>query len=506
MGFTMITIIPHDETYIQIKCADFGIEQELADHFTFDVPNAKFAPKYKSGIWDGRIRLFNQRKKLIYKGLIELVHKFARTREYEINIDSGLNPTTNITRGEVVAFMNSLKLHGRGKPIEIREYQIDAVHKALANKRIILESATSSGKSLIIYSIIRYALENSQRLVLIVPTVNLVTQMIGDFADYSSANGWDVGQHVHALYAGKDRVFTKDVIVSTWQTIASMKKSDEKNYQILTEITDILIADEAHTLAATVVSAAIEGFVNTQHRIGTTGTMADAQCNALVLIGLLGPVHKIISAAKLIEAGQAVPIEIRVLLLKHPAHFCKALSGMDYKEEISQIISNEARNKFIVNLSLATKGNTLILYRFVENHGQILYNMIKEKAHVDRPIYFIHGGVKVEERDRIRLILDTDENAIIVATESLMSTGLNVPSIENLIFACPSKSSIRIRQSIGRTLRLKEGKTGAIIFDIADDFRVGSKKNTTLRHMEERLGIYIKEDFNYSIKQLDLKY
>jgi len=201
--------------------------------------------------------------------------------------------------------------------------------------------------------------------------------------------------------------------------------------------------------------------------------------NRLLLIGLLGPVHQIISAAELIEAGQAVPIDIRVLLLKHPDVFCKALKGMDYREELQQIIANTARNKFITNLALATKGNTLILYRYVEQHGKILYEMISEKAADGRPIYFIHGGVKIEERDRIRLILETDENAIIVATESLMSTGINIPSLENLIFACPTKSAIRVRQGIGRTLRLKEGKTGPRFLTLQMIFEVAPRRKRT---------------------------
>jgi superfamily II DNA or RNA helicase len=287
-----------------------------------------------------------------------------------------------------------------------------------------------------------------------------------------------------------------------------MKKSDPNNYLALTANTDVLIADEAHTLKAVVVSAAIEGFEHTEHRIGTTGTMDNTQCNALVLIGLMGPVHKIVSAAQLIEAGQAVPIQIRVMLLQHPPEFCKMLSGMDYREEIKQIVANKHRNAFIVNLAAATQGNTLILYRFVENHGKVLYNLLKEKVGDTRPVYFIHGGVAVDERDRIRKILDTDKNALIVATESLMSTGINIPSIENLILAMGGKSAIRIRQSIGRTLRLKEGKTGALIFDIADDYRATpkGKKNHSLRHMEDRLAIYIKEEFQYTIKRIDLKY
>jgi superfamily II DNA or RNA helicase len=503
-----ITVTSYNETHVRVNCDDYGVEMELQEYFTFSVPGAKFTPKFKSGQWDGNIKLLNTRNKLLYTGLISLVHKFARSNGYEIDIARELNPTIKITRAEVSDYMHGLNLTGRGVPIQLRDYQIDAVYKALSNKRLILVSATGSGKSLILYSIIRYCLDKEQSIVLIVPTVSLVNQMVSDFKDYSTANGFDVDKHIHGLYSGKDRIFNKPVTISTWQTLASMHKSDSKNYLALTANTDVLLADEAHTLKAAVVSATIEGFVNTSHRIGTTGTLHDALCNKLVLIGLLGPAHEIISASELIAAGQAVPIDIKVIILKHPSEFCKMLKSMDYKEELQQIISNPARNAFIANLAKSLSGNTLILYRFVATHGQILYDLIKENVGDTRAVYFIHGGVEVEERDRIRLILENDKSAIVVATESLMSTGINIPSLENLIFACPGKSAIRIRQSIGRTLRLKEGKTHATIYDIADDYRASPKarNNITLNHLNDRLAIYVKEDFKYSIRRLELKY
>jgi superfamily II DNA or RNA helicase len=446
------------------------------------------------------------RTKSIYKGLLHVIKKFADDRKYDISISPKLNFYTDIKREEVVEFMDSLNLHGRGKQIEIREYQYEAVYQMLRCQRSISLAATSAGKSLMIYSKIRYHVESEKQVLLIVPTVNLVNQMYGDFEDYSSANGWSVADNVSKLYSGKERVFDSPVIISTWQTLASMLKSDPKNFKLLVDQIDVLICDEAHQFRSAVVSKTIEAFVNTEWRTGTSGTLDGTNLNELTLTGLLGPVYQVVTAKQMMDAGQVTPVQIKILLLKHPEHICAALKGMDYKEEINQIVANEARNKFIAKLAIACTGNTLILFNFVSRHGQVIYDKIRDMLPEGRNVYFIHGNVDVEERDEIRRIVETENNAIIVATSSLFATGTNIPSLENIIFAAPGKSNIRIRQSIGRGLRLKDGKTVARIFDIADDYTYKKKVNVTRNHLDSRVEVYIKEQFPYTLTKIDLNY
>jgi superfamily II DNA or RNA helicase len=311
---------------------------------------------------------------------------------------------------------------------------------------------------------------------------------------------------VSKLYSGKERVFDSPVIISTWQTLASMLKSDPKNFKLLVDQIDVLICDEAHQFRSAVVSKTIEAFVNTEWRTGTSGTLDGTNLNELTLTGLLGPVYQVVTAKQMMDAGQVTPVQIKILLLKHPEHICAALKGMDYKEEINQIVANEARNKFIAKLAIACTGNTLILFNFVSRHGQVIYDKIRDMLPEGRNVYFIHGNVDVEERDEIRRIVETENNAIIVATSSLFATGTNIPSLENIIFAAPGKSNIRIRQSIGRGLRLKDGKTVARIFDIADDYTYKKKVNVTRNHLDSRVEVYIKEQFPYTLTKIDLNY
>lgn len=480
---------------------DDGILMEMSNYFTFYVPGYRYMPTFKNKLWDGKVRLLSS-KGLIYKGLIDEIIKFFKSNQYEFSIDISLKNTNENTTEQIEQYIDSLDLHGRGEKLEVRDYQYEAVSYALQHNRSLLLSPTASGKSLIIYSIMRWHIEQNNKILIVVPTTMLANQLFTDFADYSSANGFDIEENASVLYSGKERVFEKPVVISTWQSLASMMKSDIKNFNIVVNRTDVAIFDEAHLYRAQVVLSVMEKFTQTKYRIGTTGTIDDTKINGLVLQGLMGPVYKVITTKQLMDNGQIVQLDIDCLMLQYPEHIRKAYKGMDYKEEISFLVGYEPRNKFLARLASTVPGNTMVLFNFVERHGKVLDELIRKIT--DRPVYFIHGQVDVDAREEIRQLLNTHDNAIVVATSSLMSTGVNVVSLQNIIFATPSKSTIRVRQSIGRGLRLNEGKTLCRLFDISDDLSWKSWKNITLKHLEDRITIYAKESFKYSIKKLPI--
>ena len=172
---------------------------------------------------------------------------------------------------------------------------------------------------------------------------------------------------------------------------------------------------------------------------------------------------------------------------------------MDY------IVKHDKRNKFIRNLAINSEGNTLVLFQYVEKHGKVLFDMIKDKVHDKRKVFFIYGGTDTEAREEARKLMEHENDAIAIASFGVFSTGINIPSIENVIFASPSKSKIRNLQSIGRGLRLKEGKTHCNLYDISDDLQWKSWKNHTLGHFAERLKTYSEEKFSYKIVEVDLE-
>lgn len=488
-----------NESQLRVYSDDFGIEQELYEFFSFYVPGFKFMPLFKNKVWDGQAHLYNIYKKLLPYGLLSYVYHFAEKRNYQIQELSQLSPLKSelVSIDYVKNFIDSLNIHSKGKKLDVRDYQIDAIYQSINRQKLICKAATSSGKSLILYVLIRFHLEHNRRTILLVPTTTLVTQMISDFSDYSSENGWNTEEFCHGLFSGKDKEWNKPVLVSTWQTIHSMTKM--KNMNEFYESWDCYIGDECHRFAANSLQQISSRMINAKYRLGTTGTVQDDDASKLSLEGSFGPVYDVVSTKTLMDNKQVVDLKIKCIMLTHNAEI-KHIMGkksIDYQKELLYIVTNEKRNRFISKLAVTCRGNTLVLFQFVENHGKPLYEMIKAYA-PERTIFYISGEVSVNERERIRHELDNHNNAIIVASVAILGTGVNIPSIENIIFASPSASKIRNLQSIGRGLRLKEGKTKCVLYDISDNLKYTSK------HFKERIKIYSQEQFEFSLIEVKL--
>ena len=477
-----IEVTKVDETFIKISC-DVSISYELNDYFTFDVPGAKFMPAFRNKIWDGKVRLFNLMSGTIYAGLLDRVKTFCKERNYLIDFKNDIIRTP-ISDKKLYAFLSNIGLN-----MQPRDYQVEAFKYAVNNERAILLSPTASGKSFIIYLLTRYY--NAKTLI-IVPTTSLVSQLTGDFADY----GFDSNSNVHSIFAGQDKQTSKPITISTWQSIYKLPK-------IYFEQFDVVIGDEAHQFKAKSLISIMTKLNKCRYRFGFTGTLDNTQTNKLVLEGLFGPVYKVTTTSKLIKDKHLSDFKIKCLVLQYSDDEKKSMKGAEYKNEIKYIVSNNKRNKFILDLSLNLKGNTLILFQFVENHGKALYQLIADKAG-DRKVFFVYGSVATEDREAIRKIIECENDAIIVASYGTFSTGINIKKLHNVIFASPTKSRIRALQSIGRGLRKSDEKDIAVLYDIADDLSYKSYQNHTLRHFFERINIYDEEKFTYKIYRYKL--
>lgn len=482
-----LTLHKKNEAYIQFEC-DRSIAQELSDYFTFYVPGYQFTPAFKSRIWDGKIRLADLRSFTIYHGLVPYIQKFCKERDYNLAVDNDVVSTDVFSLVEAKEFVDTLNL-----PHEVRDYQLKSFVHAIRNRRILLLSPTASGKSLILYLIVRYLQQTQKRGLLIVPTTSLVEQMYKDFEDY----GYDSEEYCHRQYAGKEKHTRKFLTITTWQSIY---KNDGEWFEQF----DFVLGDEAHQFKAKSLTTILSGCSNAKYRIGTTGTLDGTQTHRLVLEGLFGPVYRATSTAELIEKGQLASFKIKCLILKYSDEVCKQAKAWDYNDEMDYIVKNQQRNDFIRNLTLSLEGNTLILFQYVEKHGKDLHSNIKAHAG-KRHVFFVFGGTDVEVRESVRSITEKERDAIIVASYGTFSTGVNIRNLHNIIFASPSKSRVRNLQSIGRGLRIGDNKDEATLFDIADDFRVGKFTNFTLKHFIERVKIYDEEKFNYKFYNIELK-
>jgi len=427
---TKIVIEKVNDVYMRVM-SEPSVEQELADRFTFVVEGYKFTPAYKSGHWDGKIRLYNLQKKTVYVGLLQYIIKYADDNDLEVEYLNEVNETDNIGAEYVQKFTDWLNIHSNNKKIHLREYQIDAVHRALTKKRLLLLSPTSSGKSALIYSIIRHHLEHNRKCLIIVPSISLVSQMYGDFIDYSSHNGWKTENYCQQIQAGTTKDISKPITISTWQSIFKQPKSWFDQF-------DVVICDEVHTAVAKSLSGIMEKLTSTPYRIGLTGTLSASKTNKLVLEGHFGPVNQVITTNDLMTNNQIAQLKIKCLLLKYDDDTRKAVSKYQYQDEIDYIVTHPGRNKFIRNLTLSTTGNTLVLFTLVEKHGKKLYDMISTKAG-DRKVFIVYGGVSGVQREEIRALVAKEKDAIIIASYATYQQGINVPSIENIVFASPTK-------------------------------------------------------------------
>jgi len=447
-------------------------------------------PAFKRKQWDGKIRLFNNLTCELNVGLYTKLCKFASDRHYHLQLKHspyGLpNDRNKVDHQNLVSSQALWKM-----PFAPRDYQYDAITHGIERKRCLLLSPTGSGKSFIIYNLMRWYLENNDKAVLVVvPTTSLVEQMYKDFSDY----GMDVEEEVHKIYSGKDKKTSKRVIVTTWQSVYRLGAD-------WFEAFGCVFGDECHLFKAKSLSTMMNKCSEAEYRFGTTGTLDGTQVNKLVLEGLFGPTKRVTFTRDLQDKGTLAKLKIDMLMLDYPKEVRRINKGRTYQEEVDFLVGHEPRNKLIRNISLTQQGNTLVLYQYVEKHGEVLYKMIKEKHD---QVFYVHGGTDVTDREAIRGIVEGSNGAIIVASLGTFSTGINIRNLHNIVFASPSKSQVKVLQSIGRGLRKADNGQDTKLYDLSDDLTYSDEKNFTLKHAEERVKMYNREKFDFELHKVHI--
>jgi superfamily II DNA or RNA helicase len=228
----------------------------------------------------------------------------------------------------------------------------------------------------------------------------------------------------------------------------------------------------------------------------------DLPLNRITIEGLFGPQYQVVTTKDLMESGHVSNLRIKCIVLKYTPEVCKDMKGKTYQEEIDFIINNDERTKFIKNLALSLKGNKLVFFRVI-SHGQAISDSIRDSGTTN--VFYIDGGVSGLDREAIRIAVEDEENAIIVASLGTTSTGVSINKLHHMIAASPSKSKIKVLQSIGRMLRKHTSKQEAILYDIVDDLTHKNQTNFTFKHFIDRTKIYEKENFDFKIYTVGLK-
>ena len=313
--------------------------------------------------------------------------------------------------------------------------------------------------------------------------------MFNDFIDY----GCDAENYCHQVFAGEAKISDAPVVITTWQSIYKLPKKYFDSYTAV-------IGDECHTFKAKSLTGIMTKLHEAKYRIGFTGTLDGTKTHKLVLEGLFGPSNRVTSTADLMKRDQLSQLKIKILALRHESY-----KFANYQEEMEYIVTHDKRNVFIKNLVRDLSGNTLVLFNYVEKHGEPLFDLINNTIGDTKKVFLVHGGVEAPEREDIRKLAELNDNCVIIASYGTFSTGINIKNLHNIIFASPSKSRIRNLQSIGRVLRKGDNKSQAVLYDIADDFSKGSYVNYTLNNLKERIKVYNEEQFNYEIIPVNIK-
>ena len=474
-----------NDVYVRVQ-ADPSTKMELSDHFTFEVPGAKFMPAVRNKVWDGKIRLFNAMTGMIYAGLVPHVLKFCNSRDYAVEVTAGVYETNEVNEDAGYELAKEY-----GSSFTPRDYQNDAVVHALKRNRALMLSPTASGKSFIIYLLTRFHMQEQRKTLIVVPTTSLVDQMASDFVEYNNGTPLDI----HKIRGGIDKNVDAAIVISTWQSIYKLGKDWFEKF-------DVVIGDEAHLFKAKSLVSVLEKMPECKYRYGFTGTLDGSHTHKLVLEGIFGSVYEVTRSKKLIEDGTLAEFGITAIVLQYPDEIRKLNKGKTYQEEIDWIVTNESRNKYIKNLAHSLQGNTLILFQFVEKHGKVLHPMLAKEG---KTVHFIHGSVSADEREAVRHVAETNDNNIILASYGTFSTGVNIKRLDNIIFASPSKSKIRNLQSIGRVLRKSSSGNKATLYDIVDDLQWKANKNFAVKHFMERVAIYNDEGFEFKIYNVNIK-
>ena len=463
--------------------------KEILPRLSFFAKDYKHSPRYKLMQWSGRIDFIDSSGRFPIGLLAEFV-KITDSLGYDVSFDfpkKGFGE--NISEETLQTFFEIVFPPETG--IFPRDYQQESVLRAIRHGRGILNLATSSGKSLIIYSLLRYLVAKGKQCLVIVPNVSLVEQLYSDFQnDY----GWKGAKDNICLnYSGKTLDINKKILLTTWQSVY-------KNSPEFFERYDALIVDEAHSMQGKSISEIGKKCVNASYRFGFSGSLPDNEADLHTVLGYLGPIiHKIMSH-ELIEKGVISNIKIKNLILKYPEHMRHARST--YQKEVDDINSYENRTKaldYIIS-NTSPEENILILVTKIE-HLKATREYI-QKNFKQRKVYEIYGKTDADVRENVRKRIEHESGVILVATYGTFSTGSNVKKLHHVVLFSSYKSQIKILQSIGRGLRKHESKEYVTIYDVVDQliYSDGKKKykNWTYLHWEQnRLKYYDEQQFDF---------
>lgn len=488
-----------NEVMLEIDC-DQGQAYSLRDYFAKFTPNYKYAPLFKMGAWDGKVKYFDMNNHTLPVGLLpmlnEYVNNYNLTCEFDIEKKDFID--NSITDELLHNFYKEIFVDSKFYP---RDHQHESIKNMLINRRAVIENCTSSGKSMIIYCLARYMLKMGLKFIIIVPSISLTRQMFSDMQEY----GWVDGPQLISILQSQDRnLYNSDapILISTWQSLYKKPVDFFDKYEGF-------IVDETHILSseAKAVTTLLKKLTKSHYRFGCTGTLPTHQTDLMNIYGYIGSLVYSVATSDMIDAGVLSDITVANIILRHPKGILNSL-GKDYAAEVRYTESSTKRKgvfRWIIN-NIKDDDNILILCTKVNQVKSIAEDVAKHFP--NRDVKIIYGAVNSDTREVIRKGMNAVGGQVLIATYGTFAVGVSVNRLHHVVFASSYKSKIKVLQSIGRGLRVHESKEKVIIWDIVDDMslEVDGKIHTNYlyKHWLERKRYYKANKFKMINKEFRL--
>lgn len=366
--------------------------------------------------------------------------------------------------------------------IEPRDYQQESALEALKKGKGIIVLPTSAGKTLVIALIATAVLnQHNHNILILVPNIQLVQQSYNDLIEYG------IPSELISRWTGNHEFQNTKIVIANDQILLS-----EKQDKTVLQHFKTIFVDECHKMASAEKITKLVKSLKCSHIFGFTGSLPENKFDVWSLNRIFGPVIYFKKSVELREEKyisnvRAVGIELTHKNIPEFARPSMAEPTAGYEEEITWLHTNAFRNSVINKLITKLDTNTLILVDRIA-HGEHLLEHLQTHNTSNKEIYFIQGSVEVDEREKIRQLMESSHNIVCVAISKIFSTGISIKNLHNIVFAAIGKARIKIIQSIGRSLRLHHTKSIATIFDIADVCLTYGHK-----HYNERKRLYESE-------------
>lgn len=481
---TCLEIQKINNSFCRVLSDENFIHEELYEKFKVQLEGAN---QYSRHTHD---RFYDKSSGKLPLGL--LIDLLQHCKPYQVTLDNSLkNMIRDVDTDEIDEWISTIKL-----PFELYHYQRKIIMDVIKFRRLVALADTGAGKSAVIYCITRFlveesvALDNDNKILILIPNISLRSQIINDFLDY----GWgEARSWCQEILPSQSKYSNKKVVISTWQSLQNM---DSEYFEQFTSV----LVDEAHGASAKEMYKILKNCVNAKDRIGLTGTLSGSEHHRVKVQSMLGPVKRYVETKELQDLGQASKTIVRMINVRYPKKDEDTIKTLDYMAQVDFLHMHEHRMDTICKMAaeLSKSENILLIFEKVEK-GLERYEQHLIKLGVGDKVRVTTGAVKVSVRDEIKKELEENAGHIYLATWGTLSTGVNIKNLHSLFLCSSSKGLIRVLQTVGRLLRVHPSKNVAKIFDFTDNFE------TFIRHAKIRFQHYTSKSHPVSMSSLEIK-